>query len=128
RLGVRGDLVVVRAEPRVEAGGVLGAEDENLVLADGELRLDLHAAERSEADPLASPAAAGADAREVARAGISAAVRARILLPVLDEPRRAELVDLREDVLRERLHVLLLEHDGHRNDHREVLRGTAVVV
>jgi hypothetical protein len=52
---------------------------------------------------------------------------ARILLPVLDESRRRELLELREDVLGERLDVLLLEDDRNGDHHREV-RGRPLVV
>ncbi len=53
---------------------------------------------------------------------------AGILLPVLDEPRRAHRVDLAEHVLGQRLDVGLLEDHWNRNHHREVLERTAIVV
>ena len=73
-------------------------------------------------------ARAEADGPEVAEADGALAARAGILLPVLDEARRGKPVDAREDLRRERPHVLLLEHDRHGDDQREVLRRPLVGV
>ncbi|HEX3482078.1 MAG TPA: hypothetical protein VHT91_43990 [Kofleriaceae bacterium] len=53
---------------------------------------------------------------------------AGILLPVLDQPRRAECVGVVEHGAVQRLHVVLVEHHRHRHHHREVLERAAVVV
>src|SRR3954454_7210065 len=40
RLRAFGDVVLLAPKPRIEPGGVLRAEDDDLVFADGELRFD----------------------------------------------------------------------------------------
>ena len=117
---------MVRAQPRLEARGFRRRQDQDLVLGDIELRLDLDAV------LLLLVAADVHRATRLRRRRRQRLVRphhrARVLLPVLDEPRRAERVGVLEHVLRQRLDVLLVQHDRHRNHHREVRERSLVVV
>jgi hypothetical protein len=127
RLRARRDLVLLFAQPGVEPRGVFRRQDHDLVLAHRELRLDRDAvvalARRTTAAPGADtealPGAAGRP-RVLGLAGVA--------LPVLDQPRRAHLIDVREDLLRQRLHVRFLQHRRHRDHHRERFWRPLVVV
>ncbi len=125
-LGALGDLVVVLVQPGVEAGRVLRGEHHHVVLADGELRLDAHAEvargrhrgrRQGRRFRIHDPGPVGLTRR-----------RTGILLPVFDEARGGEGVDVVEELARERLDVLLLQHDRHRHHHGEVGGGPLVVV
>ena len=126
----RGSCTCSRLQPGLEARRVLRRQDHDLVLADRELRLDLRRRARRPSRP--RPATAPGGIAAPATPSPSSALRrraARVLLPVLDEARRGELVDARRTRrLRQRLHVLLLEHDRHRHHQREVLGRALVVV
>jgi hypothetical protein len=100
---------------------------QDLVLADRELGLDLHAQVVLDRRHLLDRAGRLHHRR---RDGVVRVVlrRARVLLPVLDQARRAHLIDLREDVLVQGLHVGLLQDHRHRHHHREVGRRPLVVV
>ncbi len=127
RLGALGDVVALAVQPLLEVGRVAGAEDDDVVLADRELGLDLH-------PQLAVRAigAAGHRRRLVHDHTVfvlAIAVRAaRILLPILDQARRGQLIQAVEHLARQGLDLLLLQDDGHRNDHGEVFRWALVVV
>ncbi len=120
--GVRRDVVVVLVQPGLEPRGLRGREDHDLVLADLEARLDLDVAVADRRAPL--PAS-----HQLGHRRLSGLVhRTRVLFPVLDQPRRAHLLDMREHVLRQRLDVAFVEHDRHRDHHRERLGRALVVV
>ena len=126
-LGAVGDLVLVVAQPGLEPRRVRRRQDQDLVLADVELRFDRDAPHRPVASAEPEPARCLTDC-VTEQPTIDAVVLARVLFPVLDQARRTERVDPIEHVGGERLDVLLVEHRRHRNHHREALEWTLVVV
>ena len=95
-----GDVVLLLAQPLLEAVGLLGAEDQDVVLADLELGFD------GDAEIFGRASAPQRNLRGVVGVGhrhrlliVVIGVVAGVLLPVLDESWRRELVDAVEDLV-----------------------------
>ena len=121
--GATGDIVVVVVQPGLQPRGLRGAEHHDIVLANGELSLHGHPTIIRPGGAVGRAAGAGHRGAVVVLLG-----RARVLLPILHQPRGGELVNLGEQVVGQRLDVGLLKHHRHRHDHGEVFGRALIVV
>ncbi len=126
RLGARRNVVLLLAQPSVQAGGVLRREHDDLVLTDLKLSLDRD----TQAAPRLTTAILefGRPRAHLSLALVLPLRRAGVLLPVLDQARGRERIDVGKQLVAQGLDVVLLENDRHWHHHREVLRRPLIVV
>jgi hypothetical protein len=124
--GIRRHAVAVLGEPALEAAALRGGQDQDVVLADRVARLDLHA-ERVRAGRVGHLRRRRHPAHQteplLALRGLTG-----IRVPVLDEPRRGERVEVIDRGAVADVDLVALQHDRHRHDERELARVALEVV